>query len=213
MTKNSNVFIRFLYSFSIYIVASFIYLAVNSYFKDTVISYTISTAVTILILYTIFRNKIKKDIINFKDDFKNNLPHIIVVPAILIGLEIIVSLILSKLGIYSSNQLAGEDIIKNSNFLIIFYTTILAPIFEEMVFRLPYHYSSSNKILTYIVYSVVFALTHIMTIDNLLSLIYIIPYLLLSFGIGYNFYKTDNIFMSTIVHIINNSIAVMLILL
>lgn len=213
MTKNSNVFIRFLYSFSIYIVASFIYLAVNSYFKDTVISYTISTAVTILILYTIFRNKIKKDIINFKDDFKNNLPHIIVVPAILIGLEIIVSLILSKLGIYSSNQLAGEDIIKNSNFLIIFYTAILAPIFEEMVFRLPYHYSSSNKILTYIVYSVVFALTHIMTIDNLLSLIYIIPYLLLSFGIGYNFYKTDNIFMSTIVHIINNSIAVMLILL
>ena len=213
MTKNSNVFIRFLYSFSIYIVASFIYLAVNSYFKDTVISYSISTAVTILILYTIFRNKIKKDIINFKDDFKNNLPHIIVVPAILIGLEIIASLILSKLGIYSSNQLAGEDIIKNSNFLIIFYTAILAPMFEEMVFRLPYHYSSSNKVLTYIVYSVVFALTHIMTVDNLLSLIYIIPYLLLSFGIGYNFYKTDNIFMSTIVHIINNSIAVMLILL
>ena len=213
MTKNSNVFIRFLYSFSIYIVASFIYLAVNSYFKDTVISYSISTAVTILILYSIFRNKIKKDIINFKDDFKNNLPHIIVVPAILIGLEIIASLILSKLGIYSSNQLAGEDIIKNSNFLIIFYTAILAPMFEEMVFRLPYHYSSSNKVLTYIVYSVVFALTHIMTVDNLLSLIYIIPYLLLSFGIGYNFYKTDNIFMSTIVHIINNSIAVMLILL
>ena len=213
MTKNSNVFIKFLCSFSIYIVASFIYLAVNSYFKDTVISYSISTAVTILILYSIFRNKIKKDIINFKDDFKNNLPHIIVIPAILIGLEIIASLILSKLGIYSSNQLTGEDIIKNSNFLIIFYTAILAPIFEEMVFRLPYHYSSSNKILTYIVYSVVFALTHIMTVDNLLSLIYIIPYLLLSFGIGYNFYKTDNIFMSTLVHIINNSIAVMLILL
>jgi sodium transport system permease protein len=213
MTKNGNVFIRFLYSFSIYIVASFIYLAVNSYFKDTVISYTISTAITILILYSMFRNKIKKDIINFKDDFKNNLPHIIVVPAILIGLEIIVSLILSKLGIYSSNQLAGEDILKNSNFLIIFYTAILAPVFEEMVFRLPYHYSTSNKVLTYIVYSVVFALTHIMTVDNLLSLIYIIPYLLLSFGIGYNFYKTDNIFMSTLVHIINNSIAVMLILL
>ena len=213
MTKNSNVFIKFLCSFSIYIVASFIYLAVNSYFKDTVISYTISTAVTILILYSIFRNKIKKDIINFKDDFKNNLPHIIVIPAILIGLEIIASLILSKLGIYSSNQLTGEDIIKNSNFLIIFYTAILAPIFEEMVFRLPYHYSSSNKVLTYIVYSIVFALTHIMTVDNLLSLIYIIPYLLLSFGIGYNFYKTDNIFMSTLVHIINNSIAVMLILL
>ncbi len=213
MTKNGNVFIRFLYSFSIYIVASFIYLAVNSYFKDTVISYSISTAVTILILYSMFRNKIKKDIINFKDDFKNNLPHIIVVPAILIGLEIIVSLILSKLGIYSSNQLAGEDILKNSNFLIIFYTAILAPVFEEMVFRLPYHYSTSNKVLTYIVYSVVFALTHIMTVDNLLSLIYIIPYLLLSFGIGYNFYKTDNIFMSTLVHIINNSIAVMLILL
>ncbi len=213
MTKNGNVFIKFLYSFSIYIVASFIYLAVNSYFKDTVISYTISTAITILILYSMFRNKIKKDIINFKDDFKNNLPHIIVVPAILIGLEIIVSLILSKLGIYSSNQLAGEDILKNSNFLIIFYTAILAPVFEEMVFRLPYHYSTSNKVLTYIVYSVVFALTHIMTVDNLLSLIYIIPYLLLSFGIGYNFYKTDNIFMSTLVHIINNSIAVMLILL
>ncbi len=213
MTKNGNVFIRFLYSFSIYIVASFIYLAVNSYFKDTVISYTISTAITILILYSMFRNKIKKDIINFKDDFKNNLPHIIVVPAILIGLEIIVSLILSKLGIYSSNQLAGEDILKNSNFLIIFYTAILAPVFEEMVFRLPYHYSTSNKVLTDIVYSVVFALSHIMTVDNLLSLIYIIPYLLLSFGIGYNFYKTDNIFMSTLVHIINNSIAVMLILL
>jgi membrane protease YdiL (CAAX protease family) len=46
-----------------------------------------------------------------------------------------------------------------------------------------------------------------------IEIVYIIPYLLLSFGIGYGFYKSGNILMSTVIHILNNILAIMIILL
>ena len=212
MTKKSNIFMNFIYSFSIFIATSLLTTTAGAMLKSKVYGYIAGYFFAILILYIIYRKKIKFDIKNFKEDFKKYGLNVFIVSAILIASEVGLALLFRKLGLDSANQNYAIDLI-NDNKIMLLYCILLSPIFEELCFRLPYHYSKNNKLLTYIVYSVIFGLTHLMGITDLLSLIYIIPYLLLAFGVGYGFYKSDNILMSTIVHIINNSLAIMLILL
>lgn len=213
MTKKMNLFYCFIYSFAIFVVSSFILTIIQSIFQNEAISYNISNVVCIAILYAIYRKKIKTDFKNFKDDFKNIFPKVFIVSIILLAVETALATIFGNLGIDSPNQSYAIDLIKSNTIPMIIYCAITTPIFEELCFRLPYHYSTNNKVLTFIVYSVVFTSTHLLGVSELSSLLYIIPYLLLAFGIGYPFYKSDNIIMSTIVHIINNSLAIMLILL
>lgn len=211
MTKKSNILMNFIYSFSIFIVTSLLTTYVGSIIKNKIFGYILGYLIAILLLYIIYRKKIKFDFKNFKDDFKKYGLNIFIVSSILIASEVALSLLFKHFGINSANQSYGIDLI-NENKIMILYCVLLSPVFEELCFRLPYHYSTSNKILTYIVYSCIFAFTHLMGITDLISLVYAIPYLLLAFGVGYGFYKSDNILMSTMIHIINNSLAIMLIL-
>ena len=86
---------------------------------------------------------------------------------------------------------------------------MIAPIKEEFIYRLPF-INNNNKTLNYIIYSLIFASIHLLTINNAIEIIFIIPYLILSFSIGYSLYKTDNILVSTILHMLNNLINIML---
>lgn len=212
MTKKCNIFMAFLKSFAILIASSMITLAIQGIFKSEDLGTLFGYVVCIAGLYGIYRNKIKEDIKNFKDDFKKYFPKTLLVSTILIILEIIISLILKKNGLISVNQNVAEVMIKESPILMFISSAILAPIAEELTFRMPYYYAKGNKIFIYIFYSIVFASVHLFGIADLITLLYFIPYLLLSLGIGYGFYKSNNIFMSTIIHILNNIIAIMLIL-
>ena len=211
MTKKRNIFFCFLYSFSIFVVSSFILITCKDLLRGETLGYNIGYVIIITILYSIYRKKIKEDFKNFKTDFKKVFPKAFIVSIILIALETIIALVLGKLGISSPNQMYATELLR-SNKLMILYSALLGPVFEELCFRLPYHYSTNNKLITFITYTVLFATVHLLSVSDILSLLYIIPYLLLGFGIAYPFYKSDNILMSTIVHIINNSLGIMLIL-
>ncbi len=216
MTKESNLFITFLKSFGSYIVfALMVGIGTDILGRNTILkscAELISGIIFLVCAYSIYRKKIKTDIKNFKEDFKKYGKNILLISTILIVAEILINILLTSFGIKSGNQSLAISELSRSNIPMILYYIIVGTIAEETCFRLPYAYCKSNKLVKYIFYSVIFASIHIFASSSLIELLYIIPYLSLSFGIGYGFYKTDNILMSTMVHIINNSIAIMLIL-
>ena len=218
MTKESNLLITFLKSFGSYIVYVLIMglgveiLSRNNNLRD--FKELITGIIFIVLAYSIYRKKINECFKNFKEDLKNNWLKILLVSGGLIVLELIISLLLQHFGIISPNQTESAKELTKAGVPLIIYYALTGTIAEEICFRLPYAYcNNKNKLITYIFFSIVFASIHLLQTTALIELLYVIPYLLLSFGIGYGFYKTDNILMSTIVHIINNSIGIMLILL
>ena len=218
MIKKHNLFITFLISFGSYIIYVLAQSLGNSMLSrnDILSSYKelIVGILFIVLMFSLYRKRINESFKSFIKDFKSNWLKILLVSGILIGLEIGISLLLQHFNIYSGNQLEAANELKHSGIPTLIYFAIVGTIVEECCFRLPYTMvDNNNKLVTYIFYSIVFASIHLLMTTSLLSLLYIIPYLLLSFGIGYGFYKTDNILMSTIVHIINNCIGIMLILL
>ena len=218
MTKESNLLITFLKSFGSYIVYILILgLGVDILSKNNVLKdykELISGILFIIFAYSIYRKKINECFKNFISDLKNNWLKILLISGGLIIFEIICSQLLIHFGIVSANQVESAKELTKAGIPLIIYYGLVGTIVEEICFRLPYSYcNNKNKLITYIFFSIVFASIHLLQSTSLIELLYIIPYLSLSFGIGYGFYKTDNILMSTIVHIINNSIGIMLILL
>ena len=218
MTKESNLFITFLKSFSSYIIYILVLglgveiISKNNNLKDY--AQLLSGIVFVVLAYSVYRKKINESFKNFLKDIKSDGFRVFIMSFLFIVLEIVVFKILTLCGINSPNQIESMRELKNATIPLIIYYTLIGTISEEICFRLPYVYcNSKNKLVTYIFYSVVFASIHLLLTSSLLELLYVIPYLLLSFGIGYGFYKTDNILLSTIVHIINNSLGIMLILL
>lgn len=81
---------------------------------------------------------------------------------------------------------------------------IIAPIVEEIVFRLSFN-NISNKYLYLISSSLVFSLLHALgSFSNLISIIYILPYLVLGISFGIIYYRSENIFASIIIHLLHN---------
>jgi membrane protease YdiL (CAAX protease family) len=104
------------------------------------------------------------------------------------------------------------DAAKKTNvFLFIYFIAIITPLYEGLVFTYPYQ-KIKNKKLAYIFISVVFALLHLTASNSLIELLYFIPYLSLGLALNYSFYKTNNVFMSIIVHAINDLLVYVLLL-
>ncbi len=84
---------------------------------------------------------------------------------------------------------------------------IIGPITEEIVFRyLPYRFIN-NKILYVIISSVIFATLHVINYPN--PFYYIWYYLPCAFYFGYRYYKTKDLLVTISIHIFNNLISML----
>ena len=148
---------------------------------------------------------------NIKKDSKKDIKQIIFITILLLVLEFISNYIIIKIVGHNPNN--NNNLIKVLNkgnkILMIFNLLITGPIGESFLFIYPFN-DVKNKKLAYIIYSILFAIAHMTSSNNLIDLLFIIPYMFMSFAFGYSFYKTNNIFMSIIVHSLNNLVALML---
>ena len=86
------------------------------------------------------------------------------------------------------------------------------PFIEEVAFRLGFKEYINNKYIYFILATLIFAFVHVINgLNNPIELVYIIPYGSLSFAFTYMLYKYDNIFVSTIIHTLHNTISILLI--
>lgn len=181
--------------------------------KDPGICYFLTYIASIIIIILIFKDSLKEDIKNLKQDIKGNITKLLILHFIFIFCVYISNYILYLLlGSIANNEETIREIIIKSPIFMSISVCFLGPIMEELIYRYPYKNVKGNKKIIFATYTILFAALHILGSTSLTDLLYIIPYIFLSLSFSYSFYKTNNIITSIFFHILNNTFTVVLLL-
>jgi len=174
--------------------------------------------ILILIYYNMFEEKIKDFIQNrhkyMKDGFKYWGYGLLVM---YIANIILVTLVFSDI---AANEEVNRSIINEYPFLGMLSVTFLAPFVEEMIFRYGLKEVCPNTKYYPLISALVFGVPHALTgmstsmtvFENLIQLLYVIPYGALGYAFGYIYKKTDNIYVSMSMHAIHNFLCFVIIM-
>lgn len=166
-----------------------------------------------IILCFIFRKELKtkfKDFFkNFKKNIKKYLPiYVIAYILVYISNNILINIV--------GNMATNESVNQNS---IILYpiksfisVCLLAPLYEELLFRLNFKNLFKSKWSYTIVTGIFFGSLHLIAATTTFELLYIIPYSILGMTLSYIYFDSDNIYNSIFIHSLNNTIQFILII-
>lgn len=207
-----NKLINFIMSFIYIIVFLILQVILKGFYARIVPNISsILSSITIICIYIAFKfNDVINDIKNInKTHFKKNL----IIFIIMFSITETCSIIFPKIfNIMITNQNNIIDSMNNYPVIAFIESCLLAPIYEEVLFRKNFKKSFNNKWLFIIVTSILFGGIHCLTIKNALELIYAPLYILLGGTLGYIYYNDDNILSSIKYHMINNVIAFILLM-
>lgn len=165
---------------------------------------------TFLLLY-------KKDIKNGIKDLKNNTQEKISLALgcwstgciIMATTSIIIGLILGKS--VSGNEESVRESIKLAPIYMLFACSIVAPLFEEMVFRKAFSDLIKPRWLFILLSGLTFGAIHVLgSYTTPLDFLYTIPYGAMGCCFAYLLTKTKNITLPIIVHFVHNTILVLM---
>lgn len=168
--------------------------------------------VTLLCLIYFFLLQFVKDFKDFKLNYKYYLNTYLKYWFLNIGLMLISSLIVSSIT-HIDNSTNQEYVVSLLNKLPIFMivsTAIIAPITEELAFRNSFRKIFKNDLLFIILSGFTFGLMHLSVAKTPLELLYIIPYSIPGFIFAYTLSKSKNIFVPISLHLLHNSVMVIL---
>ena len=190
--------------------------------KALVIYQFIMSLIMFVVLFIVYRKSIKNDFKEFRQDINKNIVYIIKMFLIFIVVKYIVSFISALImmalkydisSITSVNQTLIESYVKASPVLMVISTAILAPIYEEILFRLGIKKVLKNKYFFIVISGMVFGLMHVFPLDDgitlVLGIIQSITYVTMGMFLSYSYYKTDNIFTSIGIHFLNNLLSIL----
>ena len=159
----------------------------------------------------------KKEIIDGIKDLKKNFTNkaIISLNCWIIGCVImttssfIISLVLKQN--VSTNEALVRQSIKLAPLYMLFTCSIVAPIFEEMVFRRSLYGLIKNKWIFILTSGLGFGLLHVIGNNPApLDYLYVIPYGSMGCAFAYLLTKTKNITLPIIIHMLHNTILVLI---
>ena len=190
--------------------------------KGLVIYQLIASLIIFITLIILYFKDYKKDFKEFKNNLSKNIVYIIKMFVLFIILKFIITFIsvgiLLLLGydaslITSVNQELIESYVKTAPIMMLISSSIIAPIYEEGLFRLGFRKIINNKFVFILVSGTLFGLMHIFPLENgvtlILGLIQSITYVTMGIFLAYIYAKRDNIFISTGVHFLNNIISML----
>lgn len=183
-----------------------------SFIKNEKISFFLLYFGLALIFGIIYLKDLKNDFKSFKNNYKSILKTTFIYWLIGLIIMIISSNIIKFIGISEIvNQSENIDYFKKMPIVYSIVVITLVPLIEELVFRRSLKYSSSNKHIYAFISGFIFALLHITSsltnFNNLILLLYLIPYGAVSIAFGYSYKKTNNIYGTIIIHSIHNLIS------
>lgn len=170
-----------------------------------------------LLLFIIFYIY-KKDIINNFKDFKNNYLKYIKKYFIYWFIMLFLMILSNKIiTIFTTTNISENEqiIIKQLNIMpiyILITTILISPILEELVFRISFKKMFPNTNILFILSSgIMFGFIHVIgNINNLIDLLFIIPYSIPGFIFAYLYTKSNNIFVPISIHIFHNLIMMLI---
>lgn len=116
-------------------------------------------------------------------------------------------------GNMATNEASNRAFLTSNPITAILLMAIIAPILEELVFRLNIKKAFKSKYIFCIVSGLIFGGLHLLSATSLKELLYIIPYGSLGFFFAKACYETNNIYTSILMHMFHNSLSVFFILL
>lgn len=178
------------------------------------ISYVDTIVYFILCLYLFFIyqkeiiNGFKSFTKNWKKLFLDNISIYIISMMIMYAINVI---LFTTIGSIATNEELSRQAITSSTIPALISMCIYAPFYEEILFRLNFRSIFNNKYIYVITVGLLFGSMHLLSIQNPIEILYIIPYSVMGMGFALMYYNTKNIFTSIMFHMLNNT-AVILIL-
>lgn len=171
----------------------------------------------------IYFKDLKNDFKIFKRDLEKNITHIIKMFLIFMIVKYLVSVLSAFLmmavgyeveSMTSVNQTVIEGYVKKFPWVMVVTTSVLAPLYEEVLFRLGLKKVIKNKILFVLISGFIFGIMHIFPlsdgVDLMLGIFQSISYVTMGFFLAYSYQKTNNIFTSIGIHFLNNFLSVLI---
>ena len=156
-----------------------------------------------LVLFIMYFKKIKTET---KRLTKKQIIFIVIAFVVITGLNAIITTIMEKLNVNMDNQDIVSNLVSTYAIPSIILLTVLMPLAEEIVFRYSLGSLIKNNIVFIIVSSILFGIFHGIGVVTLL-------YIFLGVAFGIVYLKTDKNFMASFfVHLLNNIVGVLLIL-
>lgn len=200
-----NSLISFFKSIGLLLIVSFIMAVFSILTKNQTVAYFFTYFTSSLIFLFIYKDKLKNDLKNIRNDL--NTKNIIII-VLFLFLSFISNIILvNLLKQEASNQEIAVSMLTSFPLLGIIAICLFGPFVEEIIYRLPY----KKNWLSIIISTIVFTFAHISNF-SLIQILFFIPYLFLSISFSFAYFKNENIILSTTTHILNNLISVVLLL-
>ena len=175
----------------------------------------LSDIVLSFIFYLIYRKELKKDFNTFKNNFNkcfdSGLKYWFIGLSIMVIANILIAMFTPLSN--STNEKSVQSLIPTSPALMFIAAGIFAPIIEEITFRKTFQTIFKNKWTFALISFLVFGYIHVMNSNNPLELLYIVPYGSLGLVFALTDYETNTVFTSIMMHMIHNSMLIILSLL
>lgn len=200
-----NSLISFFKSIGLLLIVSFIMAVFSILTKNQTVAYFFTYFTSSLIFLFIYKDKLKNDLKNIRNDL--NTKNIIIIVLFLVLSFISNIILVNLLKQEASNQEIAVSMLTSFPLLGIIAICLFGPFVEEIIYRLPY----KKNWLSIIISNIVFTFAHISNF-SLIQILFFIPYLFLSISFSFAYFKNENIILSTTTHILNNLISVVLLL-
>ncbi|MDD3392464.1 MAG: type II CAAX endopeptidase family protein [Bacilli bacterium] len=178
------------------------------------IMYSLSTEIvfTLIIIY-IYKDELK---VKWHDAVKNNKKYFdiyfkywIILLILMLTSNYLISLLMPDS--IPANEETIRTILGSYPIYMFISAVFIAPILEELTFRLSFRYMFKSNILLIFMSGLMFGSIHVLSsAESLMELLYIIPYSIPGFVFAYVLTKSDNIFVPMGMHFIHNGILISL---
>lgn len=167
----------------------------------------------LVILLIIYRKDLKEDFKKMKKNiFKtldNSIKYYLLGILGMIVSNILIAVLFKENG--ADNERLVQNMITSAPYIMLITAGIIGPIIEELIFRKTFMDAFKSKWLFILTSGFIFGSMHVIgTSSNLIGYLYFIPYASLGLSFAYMDYEENNIFPSIIMHIIHNSLLVMI---
>ena len=192
-----------------YVIA---YLANGSLSEEvSVILSIIIEVLTLAVILLLFNKRIKENYIDLKKNHKKYFSKYF--KFYLIGLAIMYISNAILIFVFNGGLAGNEESIRSILLVHPIYVYIsavlIAPSVEELVFRGAIKNIIPNSILYILCSGLIFGVMHLVgNITSIIDLLYIIPYSSLGIAFAYIYSKTDNIFVTMMLHTMHNGILI-----
>ncbi len=167
------------------------------------------SVIMLVLLILINRKSYKKDIMDIKKNHKKYFSKYVKYWFFATLIMMVSNLIIVSLngGNIAGNEETIRETFKVAPIYILFSAIIYAPICEELVFRRSLRNIISSPIAFILTSGIIFGGLHVIgNINSWIDILYLIPYSVHGLVFAYILYKTDNVLVSTGLHLMHNGI-------